>query len=72
MWIVDIVISEKDKSGRLQKFRERHVEKAHDINVVKKLLAKSGFGVVGIYADFELNKIKKDSLKWFFVCRKRV
>ena len=64
-WIAKITIAEGG-----QKYFEEHVEKAYSLKAIRGLLEKSGFGVVGVYGDFEFNKVKKDSLKWFFVCRK--
>lgn len=67
-WIADIRMIEK--GGR--RFHEVHVEKAYPIAAIRKLLNSAGFKVAGVYSDFEFNKVKRNSLKWFFVCRKRV
>ena len=65
-WIVDIGIKQDGKT-----FHERHVEKAYKIEDVRKLLKESGFAVAGVYSDFDFSAVRKNSWKWFFVCRKR-
>ena len=64
-WIAKITMVE---AGR--KYFEEHVEKAYSLKAIRELLEKSGFEITGVYGDFEFNKVKKDSLKWFFACRK--
>ena len=72
-WIARITMIEKAKgSGNYRKFFEKHVEKAYSLKVLKALLVKSGFRIIGVYSDFEFNAVRKDSLKWFFVCRKDI
>lgn len=64
-WIAELQIF----SGN-RKYYEKHVERAFRLATVKMLLRQSGFELVDAVADFDSNKIKKNSLKWFFVCRK--
>jgi len=71
-WIARITLVEKAKGGGYRKFFEKHVEKAYSLKALKGLLAKSGFRIIGVYSDFEFSAVRKDSLKWFFVCRKQV
>ena len=70
-WIAKITMIEKTKDGGNRKYHETHVEKAYSLKTIRELLEKSGLNVVGVYGDFEFNKVKKDSLKWFFVCRRK-
>ena len=64
-WIVDIVIKHLGKN-----FHERHVEGAFRLKDLRLLMKKTGFSIIGAYSDFDFSKVKKNSLKWFFVCRK--
>ena len=65
-WVAKITMLE---GGR--KYFEKHVETAYSLTAIMGLLEKSGFDVLGVYGDFEFSKVKKNSLKWFFVCRKK-
>ena len=70
-WIVDLVIFQKEKNGLYKRFDERHVEKAYGLTELRKLLKDSGFVVAGVYSDFDFSAVRKNSWKWFFVCRKQ-
>jgi len=65
-WIAELTFLENGKE-----FRERHVERAFKLAAVKKLLQQSGFEILKTVSDFDSSPIKKNSPKWFFVCRKR-
>ncbi len=66
-WIVTITII--GKGGK--KFEEMHIEKAYKLDEIRRLSKKAGFEILGVYSDFDFSKVKRNSLKWFFVCRKK-
>ncbi len=66
-WVAEIGVTSKGK-----KSYEKHVEKAYSIAEIRRLLKDAGFKIIGVYSDFEFNEVKKNSLKWFFVCGKQV
>jgi SAM-dependent methyltransferase len=70
-WIADMIFFEKAENGMYRRFCEKHIEKAYKLNIVKSTLKKSRFQIAASYADFEFSKIKKNSNRWFFVCRKK-
>ncbi len=66
-WIVDLEMINR-KNGK--KFYEHHVERAYRLEEVRMLLKESGFSILGVYSGFGFEKVKRNSWKWFFVCRK--
>jgi ubiquinone/menaquinone biosynthesis C-methylase UbiE len=69
-WIAEIILFEKLKDRIYKKFYERHIERAYRIDTIKDALKKAKFKIISTYSDFKFNKIRKDSLRWFFICKK--
>lgn len=68
-WVAKMILFEKTNK-HYQRFYEKHIEKAYKLNIIKKLLKKFNFKILGIYSDFNFSKAQKNSLRWFFVCQK--
>ncbi len=66
-WIAELRIFSKGRE-----YYEKHVERSFRLATVKRLLKQSGFGILHAVSDFDFNQIQRDSLKWFFVCRRQV
>lgn len=69
-WVGELILFQKTENGKYQRFYEKHVEKAYKITKIEKLLRKAKFELLRTYSDIKLNEIKKDSKRWFFVCKK--
>lgn len=69
-WITKIIIFQKTKHGKYERFYEDHIEKAYKLAEIKKILRQSGLKIINIYSDFKLQRVKKNSKRWFFVCRR--
>ncbi len=69
-WIAEMIMFDKSGSG-YKKFYEKHIEKAYKFADITRMLKKSSFKIMGVYSDFKLNKVKKNSSRWFFVVRKK-
>jgi SAM-dependent methyltransferase len=65
-WIGEVILFKKAKDGKYERFYEKYIERAYELKTVKKLL-EAKFEILETYSDFEFNKIKKDSKRWFFV-----
>jgi len=68
-WIGEVILFKKTEDGKYERFYEKYIEKAYQLNKVKKLLKKANFEILANYSDFEFNKIKRDSKRWFFVTK---
>lgn len=53
-----------------ERFDETHKERTYPIEQYLAMLKKAGFTSVEVSADYGKEEIKKDSTRWFFVCRK--
>lgn len=69
-WIGELVLFQKTDDGKYQRFYEKHVERAYKITTIEKLLKRAKFEILRTYSDFKFNELKKDSKRWFFVCKK--
>ncbi|MBO8156014.1 MAG: class I SAM-dependent methyltransferase [Bacillaceae bacterium] len=58
-------------TGTYRRFQEYHVQRTFSPDVYKLCLHKSGFEVVGVYSDFQLQEPDDRSDRIFFVCRKK-
>ncbi|WP_287586081.1 class I SAM-dependent methyltransferase [Candidatus Borrarchaeum sp.] len=66
-WIGEVILFKKAEDGKYDRFYEKYIERAYELKTIKKLLKEAEFEILETYSDFELNKIKKDSKRWFFV-----
>ena len=48
---------------------EHHVERCYSYNELKEALTASGMELLGVFSDFEFNKIKLESDIWYVVAR---
>ncbi|MFB0563293.1 MAG: class I SAM-dependent methyltransferase [Candidatus Lokiarchaeia archaeon] len=69
-WIGELILFIKTENGKFRRFFEKHVERAYKIDTIKKLLKKASFEILGAFSDYKFNEIKKDSKRWFFICKK--
>ncbi len=69
-WVGELIIFERTENGKYQRFYEKHIERAYKIAAIEKLLKRAKFEILEIFSDFEFKKVKKDSKRWFFVCKK--
>ena len=53
------------------RFYEKYIERAYDMNTIKKLLKEANLEILETYSNFEFDKIKKDSKRWFFITKKK-
>ncbi|MFX1519105.1 MAG: class I SAM-dependent DNA methyltransferase [Promethearchaeota archaeon] len=67
LWIGEVILFKKAEDGKYERFYEKYVERAYELKTIKKLLESANFEILETYSDFEFNKIKKDSKRWFFV-----
>jgi SAM-dependent methyltransferase len=70
-WISEMIFFEKTKDGKYVRFCEKHIEKAHKIGIVRKLVKKADFEIVESHSDFQFSKIRRNSKRWFFICKRR-
>ena len=66
-WIGEVILFKKAEDGKYERFSEKYIERAYELKTIKKLLKEAEFEILETYSDFEFNKIKKDSKRWFFV-----
>jgi len=69
LWIGEVILFKKTEDGRYERYYEKYVECAYELSKIKKLLKETDFEILETYSDFEFNKIKKDSKRWFFVTK---
>jgi len=67
LWIGELLLFKKVEDGKYERFSEKYIERAYELKTIKKLLKEAEFEILETYSDFEFNKIKKDSKRWFFV-----
>jgi len=70
-WIAEMIFFERMENGTYQRFYEKHIEKAYRLSTVKGLLKKANFEIIAGYSDLQFNEIRKNSNRWFFLCKKR-
>jgi len=70
-WIGEVILFKKMENGKYMRFYEKYIERAYDMNTIKKLLKEANLAIIETYSDFEFNKIKKDSARWFFITKKK-
>ena len=70
-WFGEIILFKKTNDGKYERYYEKYIERAFELNTTKKLLKEANFEILETYSDFEFNKIKKDSKRWFFVTKKK-
>lgn len=58
-----------EEESLYRRFREVHVQRAYEVEVLKRLLSHAGFDTVEVYADFCFDVPKIDSERYFFVAR---
>lgn len=66
-WIGEVILFKKAEDGKYDRFYEKYIERAYELKTIKKLLKEAEFEILETYSDFEFNKIKKVSHRWFFV-----
>ncbi len=71
LWIGEVILFKKTEEGKYERYYEKYIERAFELNTTKKLLKAANFEILETYSDFEFNKIKKDSKRWFFVTKKK-
>jgi len=68
-WIAEMMMFCKS-NGKYTRFYEKHIEKAYKLSEIKRLLKKANFELINIYSDFNFDKVRKNSKRWFFVAKK--
>lgn len=68
-WIIELIIFCKNKE-KYTRFYEKHIERAYPLNEIKRLLKITNFEIISIYSDFNFDKVKNNSKRWFFIARK--
>jgi len=71
LWIGELILFKKTKDGKYERYYEKYIERAFELNTTKKLLKEANLEILETYSDFEFNKIKKDSKRWFFITKKK-
>ena len=71
--ICDFYLSvfEEDEDGAYIRSDEHQQERCYAMEEVCGLLEECGFELVGVYADYGMNKINEESERWYFVARAR-
>lgn len=70
-WIADLIYFEKQESGLYKLHREHHVEKGHAMEEIMNSIAQAGLEFIEVYSNFDLEPLKTDSWRWFFVTKKK-
>ncbi len=70
IWSINMTVFSKLDNGFFQKFQEKHQEKDHDPDLVKKLIAVAGFKLLGLYKSFTMATSDGDDVKLTFVLQK--
>jgi SAM-dependent methyltransferase len=68
LWISDLIFFEKENDLSYRRYHEKHVERAYKLRTVKNLLRKTKLQLIDSYSNFQFEKIKKDSFRWFMIC----
>jgi SAM-dependent methyltransferase len=67
IWISDLIFFEKENDLSYRRYQERHVERAYKLRIVKNLLRKANLQLIDSYSNFQFEKIKKNSFRWFMI-----
>jgi len=67
----DLTIFEKEKSGLFRKYTETHVQRAYEIETVKRLIQEAGMEFVAVYDAFTKEAPKADSERIYFIAREK-
>ena len=59
----------RQKNGTWRRYDESQREKYHSEATLKRLLAESGFELLGIYSDFAKTQASKEDLRHYYVCK---
>ena len=62
-------IFNENEDGLYERFDEVQRERCYSLNQISSLLKKTGFEIIGAYADFDKKEIGDTDEKWFFVAR---
>lgn len=60
----------KTENGLYEKFEETHYEKFYEIEIIKKLIEKSGLKLEGVFDQSLYEKPYSESERLYFICRK--
>ena len=60
----------RDKDGRYRKFEETHVQRAHRVEEILRLLTDAGFEAVKITGDLTARAPKDTEDRWIVRCRR--
>jgi SAM-dependent methyltransferase len=61
---------EKQDGGLYRRFRERHLQRAYSVKLLRRLLERAGLTVSGVYGEKTFSPPKPDEQRIFFVARK--
>ncbi|MGM0688961.1 MAG: class I SAM-dependent DNA methyltransferase [Bacillota bacterium] len=70
LWSVLLTVFHRTENGFFEKFQERHQEKNYEPELVKELLKKTGFALLGLYPTFNLEPTNGSEQKLTFVAEK--
>ena len=59
-----------NNDGLWERYTEEFTERAYPLEELEKMLAKSGFTVLGVYDDLTLDPVRPDSERAVFLARK--
>ncbi|MGN0204685.1 MAG: class I SAM-dependent DNA methyltransferase [Coprococcus sp.] len=65
----DLSIFVREKDDLFRRYQETHYQRAYPLEMVKKLLEKSGMEVLAIYDAFTYNNPEPDSERVYFIAR---
>ncbi len=64
-----LTLFEEDEDGSYLRSDEHQRERCYSSDTLKRLLADSGFELLGIYADFDFREINDTDDRWYIVAR---
>ncbi len=70
LWSAELTVFLETGNGLYKKFREKHLEKDHDPDLVAALLNRAGFDLLGIYPSFNLDPAGPAEQKLTFVAER--
>jgi SAM-dependent methyltransferase len=71
LWIGEVILFKKTENGKYVRFYEKYIERAYEMNTIKKSLKEANLEILETYSNFEFDKINKKTKRWFFINKKK-
>lgn len=70
LWSIKITVFELTESGLYKKYGEEHSEKDYEPGLIKRIIADTGFKLLGLHPSFSTKKVTGNEVKLTFVTQK--